>query len=82
MKHGRQFSSRLPEKDSAEALGRSVTRVNRSRTTLVTCSVDSAYRPCCLRAVSAGVPLELGAYYSLLTVDGTFVDGYESERVE
>jgi hypothetical protein len=25
------------------------------------------------------VPLELGAYYSLLTVDGTFVDGYESE---
>ena len=61
---------------------RSVSRVNRSRTTLVTCSVDSADRPRCLRTVSAGVPLELVAYYSLLTVDGTFVDGYESERVE
>ena len=52
-------------------------RVNRSPTTLVTCSVDSADRPRWLRTV-----LELGAYYSLLTVDGTFVDGYEPERVE
>jgi hypothetical protein len=51
---------------------RSVSRVNRSRITLVTYSVDSSYRPRCLRTVSAGMPLELGAYYLLLTVDGTF----------
>jgi hypothetical protein len=56
---------------------RSVSRVNRSPTTLVTCSVDSADRPRWLRTA-----LELGAYYPLFTVDDTFVDGYEPERME
>ena len=42
---------------------RSVSRVNRSPTTLVTCSVDSADRPRQLRTV-----LELGAYYPLFTL--------------
>lgn len=40
------------------------------------------YRPRGLRSVSAGVPIRLGAYYSLLMADGTFVDGRESREVE
>jgi hypothetical protein len=73
-----RVASRRPRAGSSVTLrkwSRSVSRVNRSRAELVSCSVDSAYRPRGLRTVSAGVPLELGAYHSLLTVDGTFVDG-------